>query len=222
MRKIIKGQEPPSLGRWKRNHSGGNYQDLSYTERQDIREACAKEQYYLCAYCCAQISGQPNDTVNEHVKARDLAPQSSLDFNNIVASCKTPKQCDDAHGNQVLPLTPLMDECETELYFYTSGRVKGSNDRASESIRVLNLGDNEQNNKALVEKRKNLADALLWINGVYPNQGLEDASLIQLLIDDIAKPKDGKLEPFAPVVANILKRWLKDSLPKGDESELKC
>ncbi len=110
MRKIEKGNEPASLQTWKKRQQHGSYTKISDTVRQDIREACVAEQFYLCAYCCERISGK-EDTVNEHVEARKLAPNRSLDFGNIVASCKTTNQCDSAHGSQSLPLTPLMAEC---------------------------------------------------------------------------------------------------------------
>jgi uncharacterized protein (TIGR02646 family) len=122
MRHIDKGPEPPELTAWKRANPKGNYAGLSEVERQAIREACTSEQFYLCAYCCQNISGLQDDTMNEHVEARRIAPQRSLDFGNLVASCTTPRQCDAAHGSQPLPLTPLMAECETELRFKLSGR----------------------------------------------------------------------------------------------------
>ncbi|WP_226860635.1 hypothetical protein [Dickeya dianthicola] len=49
MRRIAKGTEPASLTDWKRANPAGRYDDLTETERQDIRDACAKEQFYLCA-----------------------------------------------------------------------------------------------------------------------------------------------------------------------------
>lgn len=211
MRKIDKGPEPLTLTAWKKANpraSDAKYAKIGQAERQAIRDACTREQFYLCAYCCQQISGHKADTMNEHVQAQRLAPQFSLDFNNIVASCTTPKQCDAAHGAQPLPLTPLMLECETELRFKLSGRVEGLTERARESIRVLNLGDAEVNNKALIEKRKRLSDALLWANGVDPSDGFDDDELLLILIDDITQPQGGKLAPFSPVVANILNGWL--------------
>lgn len=211
MKKINKGPEPLALTAWKKANpraSHATYAKLAQTERQAIRDACTREQFYLCAYCCQSISGHKTDTMNEHVQAQQLAPQLSLSFNNIVASCTTAKQCDDAHGAQPLPLTPLMVECETELRFKISGRVEGLTERARASIRVLNLGDTEVNNKALIEKRKRLSDALLWANGVDPSDGFDDDELLLMLIDDIAQPQDGKLAPFSPVVANILNSWL--------------
>ncbi len=136
-----------------------------------------------------------------------LAQASSLKYTNIVASCKTKGQCDASHKSQNLPLTPLMDECETEFKFKISGRVEGTTSRAQKAIGVLNLGDNERNNKALIEKRKQLSDNLLWTNGINPEEGLEDDDLLQDLVENLLIPKEGKLDPFAPVVANILKSW---------------
>lgn len=206
MRKIDKGYEPERLTQWKRQHPQGRYDQLNDLERQDIRIACTEEQFYLCAYCCQTISGTSADTMNEHVEARNLAPSRSLDFSNIVASCTTPQQCDAAHGSQALPLTPLMDECETELQFMLSGRVKGLSRNAEQSIHVLNLGDHERNNKKLIEKRKQLSHHLLFVNGVLPDEGLEDEELLQILIADLSQPINGRLEAFSPVVINILRQ----------------
>lgn len=212
MRKIEKGNEPVSLNEFKRDNPHSCYEDLTRLKRpeirRDIREACALEQLYLCAYCCQAISGTNADTMNEHVEAQSLAPNRTLDFSNIVASCTTPRQCDAAHGAQPLPLTPLMPECETELRFKLSGRVEGLSDRAREAIRVLNLGDTEHNNKALIEKRKQLVDGLIWANYGDDSDQLqleEDEELIRMLIDDLAQPQNGRLEPFAPVLSNILR-----------------
>lgn len=210
MRKITKrkGYEPDSLIAWKRRYPNGGYLDLTETERQDIRSECTQEQFYLCAYCCKPISGDRDDTMNEHVVARRLAPNRSLDFCNIVASCKTLKQCDNAHGSQPLPLTPLRGECETELKFSLSGKVSGLTLRAQETIAVLNLGDKIQNNRSLIEQRKQLVQSLLLTNGIDPDAGLEDDELIQMVIDDLTQPIDGKLEAFSPVAINVLRQWM--------------
>ncbi len=207
MRKITKqvGFEPPSLTRWKRANPHSDYSNLTKVEREDIRLACAIEQRYLCAYCCKPISGNGKDCMNEHVLARRIAPNQSLNFDNIVASCKTPNQCDDAHGSQPLPLTPFDIECETDLEFKLSGRVEGKTAQAKETVRVLNLGND---NKSLVEQRRQFVQALLLGNGIDPNDLIDDSDLIQMVIDDLAKPQDGRLEAFAPVVINVLRGWV--------------
>ncbi|SEI71346.1 TIGR02646 family protein [Allopseudospirillum japonicum] len=213
MRKIDKGIEPLSLIAFKQGSPNARYSDLSDVERRDIRAACTTEQFYLCAYCCQLISGDNSDTMNEHVEAQAIAPNRSLDFTNIVASCRKPNQCDAAHGSRPLTLTPLMQECETELRFRMSGRVEGLTERAENSIQVLNLGDTEKNNKALIEMRKQLIDSLIWEKyGDDPaNLELEDdKELLNLLIDDLLTPEEGKLAPFAPVLVNILRKRMAD------------
>lgn len=207
MRKITKqaGVEPQSLTRWKRANPQGNYNDLTKVEREDIRSACAIEQFYLCAYCCKRISGNGKDCMNEHVLARRIAPNRSLDYTNIVASCKTPKQCDDAHSSQPLPLTPFDSECETDIRFKLSGRVEGGTVDAKETISVLNLGND---NKSLVEQRKQFVLALLLGQGVDSDDIVDDSDLIQMVIDDLAQPQDGRLEAFAPIAINVLRQWV--------------
>ena len=207
MRTISKGAEPSSLIAWKRTNPHGCYNQLTKDIRRIIRQHSREEQFYLCAYCCQRI--QDIDAChNEHVEAQNLNTGRTLDFSNIVASCNTSNQCGDAHKSQYLPLTPLMAECETELRFKISGRVEGLSDRAIVTIQVLNLGDHEKNNRALIEKRKQLSNALLWTNSVDPDEGLESEELLEMLIGDLSQPQNGQMEPFTPVVVNILQSWL--------------
>ncbi|MEQ9549092.1 MAG: TIGR02646 family protein [Coleofasciculus sp. G3-WIS-01] len=208
MRTISKGTEPSNLTDWKQANPHGRYNQLTEDIRRTIRQYALVEQFYLCAYCCQRI--QDIDTChNEHIEAQKLNPRRTLDFSNIVASCNTSNQCGNSHKSQPLPLTPLMTECETELRFKISGRVEGLSERAIVTIQVLNLGDHEKNNGALIEKRKQLSNALLWKYYGDPNQGLEeDKEVLALLIDELAQPQQGQLEPFAPIVVNILRSLL--------------
>jgi uncharacterized protein (TIGR02646 family) len=208
MRTISKESEPSSLTAWKKSNPHKQYTDLDANIRRDIRDHAIKEQFYLCAYCCQRIQ-DISTCHNEHIEAQKLNPKRTLDFSNIVASCNTPNQCGATHESQHLPLTPLMKECETELRFKISGRVAGLSDRSTIMIQVLNLGDQEKNNRALIEKRKQLSNALLWANGINPDEGLEDEELLKMLIDELVQPQAGQLEPFAPVVINILDGWLR-------------
>ena len=205
MRKITKGIEPAELTSWKRKNPHGRYDDLSHLERGAINDATRQEQFGLCAYCCKKIG--ENDSMNEHVEAQNIAKNRTLDFNNIVASCTTPKQCDAAHGSQPLPLTPLMDECETELKFYFSGDVEGLTDRAKQAIDVLKL-----NNKSLIAKRKQQIKTLVMPPDTAESVLLWDGETIEMFINEwLAKPDDdGFLQAYSPVLVNVLrhKSWL--------------
>lgn len=218
MKKINKSNPPKKFSDWvkskPRNKNDNEwFQELYKAQKWDIIseliDSESKEQFYLCCYCCDYISGDSSDTMNEHIAPRAKVPTKSLDYSNIVASCKTRNQCDDAHKDQILDLTPLMDECETEFKFKISGRVEGLTSRAVDAIQILKLGDNEKNNRSLIEKRKQICAGLLWANSINPSEGLEDEELLEIFTSDVMQPKNGKLEPFAPVVVNILKNWLK-------------
>ncbi len=208
MRLITKGQEPQQLSTWKKAHPNGRYQDLDSNEqgkqtRQAIRHAAIKEQFYLCAYCCKAINGTNSN--NEHITSQHSAPNKSLDFANIVASCSTTNRCNQQRGSQILPLTPLMPECETELQFYLSGKVIGTTDRAIQAIEVLAL-----DTRAIREERKQMVDSLVFGNGMTPDE-LEppDNDLLSILLTDLQQPnQDDKLPPFSPVLVNIIGQLL--------------
>jgi hypothetical protein len=69
------------------------------------------------------------------------------------------------------------------------------------------LGDVENNNRSLIEARKELTTTLLFNeHGLSPD--LEDDELILSVIADIQNPIDGKLAAFSPVAVNILYGWL--------------
>ena len=214
MRKISKrtGYEPQQLRNWKRANPNKRYPQLKDgAVRQAIREEALAEQYYLCGHCCQALSGK-GDCHNEHVEAQGINQNRTLDFSNIIASCNAHKQCGDSHESQALPLTPLMDECEADFVFKLSGRVLGKTLDAIETIRVLNLGDTEKNNKSLIEKRKQLSLALLTEHAIAPedeDDWADESELLEDMIDVLLTPEDGKLKPFAPVVANVLRQWIK-------------
>lgn len=211
MRKINKDVEPEVLTRWKRQNSTLRYRDLPPPESRAIRSSCITEQYGLCAYCCQSIT--LDNAHNEHVEAQDRAPNRTLDFSNIVASCHRPHQCGHGRGTRPLPLTPLMAECETELKFYLSGLVTGRTPRARVSIEALNLGHTEESNRGLVGARKSLVDALIFGLNLQPDElQFEDEAFLSLLLEDLQTPKTGKpLQPFSPVLVNVISHLLNPS-----------
>nr|WP_241679168.1 retron system putative HNH endonuclease [Pseudomonas kitaguniensis] len=194
------------MTQWKRAHPQGLYSDLPHTQRSSIRGACIEEQHGLCAYCCHAITLE--NAHNEHVHARETAPHRALDYANIVASCNRAKQCGKAHAHQVLPLTSLMAECESELKFYLSGRVEGLSARAAKSINVLNLGDTRDNNRALFSARKALLDTLLYDCGVNGDDlKIADMDLLTALLQELQQPDaNNQLKPFAPVLVNVVRQ----------------
>ena len=208
MRRIDKRTCEP-LNHWKKQNPKSRYADIDDATRRLIRECLVREQHGLCAFCCQAIGGI-EECHNEHLRPQATHNTETLNYDNLVASCNTRRQCGDAHGSQALPLTPLMPECETEFRFKLSGRVEGLTDRAARAIQVLNLGDLEENNKALVEKRKQLCDALIWKSyGASADElQMENPEIIKLIIEELSIPQDDRLDPFAPVLINVLRQRL--------------
>lgn len=190
------------MQRWKKAHPHGRYCDIAGNVRADIRTACIREQLGLCAYCCKPIT--VTNSHNEHVQAQLTAPNLTMDYNNIVASCNTRGQCGDSHNSQPLPLTPLMDECETEIRFYYSGKVAGLTDRAEQSIDILNLKF-----RKLKEARKRAIEAINYEFGCPPQEAAElDSDLIEILINELSPHGKDEMKPYAPVLMNILRHEL--------------
>jgi uncharacterized protein (TIGR02646 family) len=210
VRKINKQEKCDVLEVWNKRNPESQYKEIDDDTRRSLREFLLREQYGLCAFCCQSIADIEH-CHNEHLRAQASNNTETLNYENIVASCNTKRQCGDAHGSKPLPLTPVMPECETELRFKLSGRVEGLTKRAKEAVQVLNLGDSEENNRALVEKRKQLVDALLWKSYGAPADELqlEKNDMIEIVIDEISKPQNGLLDPFAPVLINVLRQQLK-------------
>lgn len=208
MRKIDKGMEPPSLTRFKHSNRTLRYRDLPPEESRSIRSSCISEQYGLCAYCCHSIT--VDSAHNEHLEAQDRAPNRTLDFSNIVASCQRQNQCGHGRGTRPLPLTPLMTECETELKFYLSGLVEGQTERARLTIEALNLGQTEDSNRGLIGARKQLVDALIFDQCMQPaDLQFEDEELLVLLLDALKTPNPAQcLQPFSPVLVNVIHQLL--------------
>ncbi|WP_024697948.1 retron system putative HNH endonuclease [Pseudomonas avellanae] len=209
MRKIEKGSLVV-LEQWTRSNKGKKYADL--TDREDIKDAirhtCVREQHGLCAYCCRRITLEKTSAHNEHIEAQSLAPNRTLDFQNIVASCNQPGQCGKAHGHQLLRLTPLMVECEAELQFELSGLVGGKTERAQDCIKVLNLGGDQAANRGLIGERKAMINTLLYPHGMDASGlSLEGDDLLDLLHDELLLVDESQqLQAFSPALINVIRR----------------
>ena len=208
MRQIIKvqGREPVELTAWKKANQGKRYQDLQAPIRQAIRRAAIKEQFGLCGYCCQRID--ENNSNNEHVISQQSDKNQTLNFANIIASCKKKDRCNQARGAKELALTPFMPECELELKFYLSGKLEGNTIRATEAINSLGL-----DNRAIREERKNLVDELIFTEGLFSNElQLRGDEFLNDMISKLDKPDDsGMLLAHSPALINIIRGFLKKS-----------
>lgn len=118
----------------------------NYETYKILREQLRQEQHGLCCYCCQALEERAEI---DHILDRKKHPTKTYDYANLLLSCKTPNQCNNAKGHQNLELTPLMIECDAEIKINLAGELESKSDRAEQAIQLLNL-----NNPTLCNKRK--------------------------------------------------------------------
>jgi uncharacterized protein (TIGR02646 family) len=208
MKLINKNPEPNSLTVFKTDNPTLKYSDLEtgfQNIRNDIRQSCIEEQFFLCAYCCDRIT--INSSHNEHIiPQKSLAGNNlTLDYDNIVASCQSNNSCGHKKANLSINLTPLMPECETEIVYKINGKITNTMPRAGITVSVLNL-----RNSALENKRKTIIDLVLfdYVDDIQ-NLILEDNEYLELIIEEISQQDlDGKMEAFSPIIVNAVRQFI--------------
>lgn len=131
-----------------------NYDDLNDNDkgkelRKNLRVHLISEQKGVCAYCCKSINDESSS--NEHIKPRANFPTYSLDYNNIVVSCKTKNTCTTAKGNEYSDdfVSPLDDDLESHFSISPDGNIICLTKRAEYTCDLLRLNSYE-----LVEARR--------------------------------------------------------------------
>lgn len=154
MRKIDKlAGHPSKVELWITKNKAANWSEFPPDEKAILREQLKEEQKGLCCYCCLKLS---NDNLHiEHLKSRQTHPKLEFDYDNLMLSCSSPKQCGQKKANKSLALHPLMTECDIEIKLDLNGELNAKTSRAEAAIDTLNL-----NNRRLNNRRKNLIDAI--------------------------------------------------------------
>ena len=182
MQKIDKsGKLPEQSEKGFKKHKNSKWSDIPEEVKTPLREELFREQGGLCCYCCQKLKLEWSHI--EHVQCRQDYPKKRFDYDNLLLSCSTPKQCDNAKGNQELSLTPLMKECDNEIKLNLAGELVSSSKRADEAIDILKL-----NNRQISLRRKNLVDAISFVfdpNQSYgPPIGIQDRKTLDLIMDN--------------------------------------
>lgn len=170
MRKIIKGQEPEELRRWKDDEVPQNltYANMPSAAKAGVKRQMLAEQGYLCAYTMQRIP-TPDDCQIEHVvpqKQPNQAPHMDIEYSNLLACVpsNTPghrplidsfpygaskKGGTLVHENNFV--SPLQEDVERRFQYAADGSVShtGTDAAAENTIKILCL-DHEQ----LVDLRK--------------------------------------------------------------------
>ena len=121
-----------------------SYKQLYSKKRRQLREELIEEQHKLCAYCCGKLN--IDYSIIEHIKPQSLYPELTLDYRNMVASCKGYKRENSSCGikkqaiyDEKKFISPLEKDVEENFRYLPNGTIEGLNERARYTIEVLNL-----------------------------------------------------------------------------------
>lgn len=152
MRSVAKGEAPPELVEYLKT-PGVHYDSSPTPIKNAVRRDSLRDQYGLCCYCCGRVGPSSGYQQIEHLVARSVDPERTLDWDNLLVSCasgrpevassgKSELTCDDHKKNDHLAVSPLDADCEARfLYVRDDGRilaVSGDIDAAT-TISILNL-----------------------------------------------------------------------------------
>jgi len=146
MRFIVKRGEPESFIAWKalKNEEWTpSFDDLANPQKRDVSDALIKEQRGICCYCERELGAK--DYHLEHLNPQAAHDEDDLDFNNLLCSClnKTakgdPLHCGKEKGDKVLPIHPFQTNCQQQFTFTGDGKIKGVNEAANQTIKILAL-----------------------------------------------------------------------------------
>ncbi|MDR2757180.1 MAG: TIGR02646 family protein [Planctomycetaceae bacterium] len=115
--------------------------------KQKIKNSLLTEQGEICCYCEERIT--IHNSHLEHLKPKGKAEFAYLisNYENILCSCNNTRSCGKKKGENVIPISPLDENCEDLFTYSDHGKIIGENQNANDTIRILNL-DSEHFNSA--------------------------------------------------------------------------
>jgi uncharacterized protein (TIGR02646 family) len=225
MRRIIKGQEPEELRRWKENEVPQNltYDNMTQAAKEGVKRQMLSEQGYLCAYTMQRIP-TIEDCQIEHVVARSQDPLLQISYSNLLACApsnrpghrphrgKCPFGAEQKNQTQIDEnnfVSPLQEDVEHRFRYAADGSVAHvDNDGAAAStITILRL-DHEQ----LVDLRKAAIE-----ERVFPDleEGLSSEVAEDLSRAIMTPDGEGRLPEFCVAISHVA-AWYANRVGNGN------
>ncbi|MCK5716870.1 MAG: TIGR02646 family protein [Thiomargarita sp.] len=174
MFKIIKNP-PDYFAKSKRKVEGALQSDAWKNKhiseiRTKLREhILSKEQFVLCAYCEKKIDETADRSNIDHFKTRNLFPNLTLDYNNLLVSCNIHGRCSNYKDKNIKLddynkiLHPVLDNPHNFFNYLLTGEIYSKNnlslsdkERAELTIDLFQL-----NHRGLIEERKKISKQLI-------------------------------------------------------------
>lgn len=195
---------------------GASYEGLSGNPKKELRKRLVEDQGYICCYCGIEILDDKHTKI-EHVQCQKDHGDLALCFDNMLASCdggdrdrevynkaskekrkemeRHQRHCDAKKEERDIPVSPLDVSIENYITYFDDGSVKGYGEQGTELIQILGLDV-----RYLQTLRQNAIES-------YFENPIDD---IEIEIEKLRTPKDGKLQPFCFVIEQCLCAILKD------------
>jgi uncharacterized protein (TIGR02646 family) len=135
--------------------------------RENLRaEMLLDEQSLLCAYCEKEIDENAKNSNIDHFKTRNLFPEETLNYYNLLISCNTHGRCSYLKDNSIKYrdeyeniVNPIIEDPNDFFDYLTTGEIVAKNEKGQFTIDIFNLDD-----KSLIECREQIAKALLVVD----------------------------------------------------------
>jgi uncharacterized protein (TIGR02646 family) len=205
VRRVFKGQEPPSFAAWKALENEDwtpSFGVLQNPQKGELHLALLREQGFTCCYCGREIdlAGSHIEHFRPQWKFEDL----ELDYENLFASCQrglcpgSPSVCGhlkDDNFDEATFLSPILPTIEDRFSYTDVGEVRTQDEAAQVMIDVLGL------NASFLTSRRSEA-----IRSVFDPTFIASATeeeLSRIAIDFRSFGEDGKLSSFFHAVARF-------------------
>ncbi|SFV51078.1 conserved hypothetical protein [hydrothermal vent metagenome] len=125
-----------------------------------------EEQSLLCAYCEKEIDADSKNSNIDHFKTRNLFPELSLEYSNLLVSCNTKERCSNFKDTHIKTrkeyeniVNPTIENPNDFFDYLPTGEIIAKNHKGQFTIDIFNLKD-----KSLNECRLEVAESLKYID----------------------------------------------------------
>jgi len=140
------------------------------TFKAELREhILLKEQNMLCSYCEREIESDINSSNTDHFKTRSLFPRDTLNYNNLLISCKSPYHCEKIKDNfglissdYIKIINPVFEDSDNFFDYSMNGDilVKDGLNRIDKEKAEFTIKIFELNNSSLQKDRAKIGESL--------------------------------------------------------------
>lgn len=176
--------EPSSLSDWKSQDKMYQRSKATWKRfrtvkgreyKKEFTEDLINEQGGICCYCEQKLNINACHLEHLFPQSLDTFSISLFDYQNLLCSCQLelklgePRHCGNSKGNNIIPITPLMPECESKFTFTEDGQISYTDKDSRKAIEYLKL-DIDKLNKL----RESAIDSILYVDPIEKDELLPE------------------------------------------------